>query len=53
MVDRPDEGRHRHLRRRPLLAILTLVSSLVCAFFLNIPDLTAAAEDGPAFAPAR
>jgi ACS family tartrate transporter-like MFS transporter len=35
------------------LALLTLISSLVCAFFLHIPDIVTPAQHRPALAPAR
>jgi MFS transporter, ACS family, tartrate transporter len=35
------------------LALLTLVSSLVCAFFLHIPDVTSRASRDPKLAPAQ
>ena len=35
------------------LGLLTLVSSLVCAFFLHIPDVTSSASRDPRLAPAQ
>ena len=54
VVGRRHEGPDRQLRRRPLWAgAASLVSAMVCALFLHIPDVVTPASARPAMAPAR